>query len=46
MAKAREFLTAGLVAAMFAASIAAATPASAGRRDYGGDWPGYPRGGL
>jgi hypothetical protein len=46
MTKAREFLTAGLVAAIFAASIAAATPASAGRRDYGGDWQGYPGGGY
>jgi hypothetical protein len=26
--------------------LAAATPASAGRRDYGGDWPGYPGGGY
>jgi hypothetical protein len=46
MTKAREFLTAGVVAAMFAAGIAAATPASARDRDYGDGWRGYPGGGF
>lgn len=45
MTKAREFLTAGLVAAMFGAGVAVATPASAGGRDYG-EWRGYPGGGF
>jgi hypothetical protein len=45
MSKARGFLTAGLVAAMFAAGIAAAAPASARDWDYGG-WRGYPGGGF
>ena len=45
MTKAREFLTAGLVAAMFAGGVSVATPASAGGWDYGG-WRGYPGGGF
>ena len=45
MTKAREFLTIGVVATMFAAGITAATPASAG--DYrGGGWRGFPGGGF
>ena len=43
MHKAREFLTIGVVAAILAAGVAAATPASAA--DYGG-WRGFPGGGF
>ena len=46
MTKARKFLTASLVAAIFAAGIAAATPVSARGRGGGGGRGGWGHGGM